>query len=144
MLYTTTCVRLRYGCPNGSSLADFLGSRITSALGDPRRGHRTLGHRLGARTSLRASAPKAFNGVFRNPAAVSLLRPRIAHWGSNGMLTVSAIGIAIRRSLRTRLTPGRRALPGKPWSCGGGGSHPPYRYLYLHLPFHKLHTGSHQ
>ena len=128
--------------PQWYSLADFLGSRITSALGDPRGGLRTIDLRLNARASLRASTPMAFNGVFRNPAAVPLLRPRIAHWGSNGMLTVSAIGIAIRRSLRTRLTPGRRALPGKPWSCGGGGSHPPCRYLYLHLPFHKLHTGS--
>ena len=105
-------------------------------------GLRTLGSRLCTRTSLRASTPTAFNGEFRIPAAVSLLRPRIAQQGSNGMLTVSAIGIAQRLSLRTRLTPGRLALPGKPWSCGGGASHPPYRYLYLHLPFQTLQTGS--
>ena len=36
----------------------------------------------------------------------------------------SAIGLAIRLILRTRLTPGRLTLPGKPWSCGEGASHP--------------------
>ena len=79
---------------------------ITGAISRPRGGGSTLGSRLGARTSLRASAPKPFNGVFRNPAAVPLLRHRIAPRGSNGMLTVSAIGIAWRLSLRARLTPG--------------------------------------
>ena len=98
--------------------------------------------RLSARTCLRGSAPTPFNRLFRQAAAVPLLRPRITHTASNGMLTVSAIGIAQRLSLRTRLTPGRLALPGKPWSCGGGASHPPYRYLYLHLPFQTLQTGS--
>ncbi len=94
MLYPTTCVGLRYGCPNGYRLADFLGSRITSALGNPRGGHRTLGSQLGTRTSLHPSTPNAFNGELRFPAAVPLLRPRIARWGSDGMLTVSAIGFA--------------------------------------------------
>ena len=94
--------------------------------------------RLSARTCLRGSAPTPFNRLFRQAAAVPLLRPRITHTASNGMLTVSAIGIAQRLSLRTRLTPGRLALPGKPWSCGGGASHPPYRYLYLHLLFLAL------
>ena len=54
----------------------------------------------------------------------------------------SAIGLAIRLILRTRLTPGRLASPGKPWSCGGGASHPPYRYLYLHLLFQTLQRPS--
>ena len=98
--------------------------------------------RLSARTCLRGSAPTPFNRLFRQAAAVPLLRPRITHTASNGMLTVSAIGIAQRLSLRTRLTPGRLALPGKPWSCGGGASHPPYRYLYLHLLFQKLQATS--
>ena len=87
-------------------LADFLGSRITRALSPSRRTGRTLGLQLGACTSLRASIPKSFNAQFRMCAAVSLLRPRIATAGSNGMLTVSAIGLAQRLSLRFRLTPG--------------------------------------
>ena len=92
--------------PLRCSLADFLGSMITSTVGRTRGIVRTIGTRLGARTSLRASAPTAFNGGFRRPAAVPLLRPRVARGGSNGMLTVSAIGLANRLSLRTRLTPG--------------------------------------
>ena len=47
-----------------------------------------------------------FNGDFRHPAAVSLLRLHVALWGSNGILTVSAIAYALRLRLRTRLTPG--------------------------------------
>ena len=66
----------------------------------------------------------------------------IAVCGSNGILTVSAIGLAVRLILRTRLTPGRLALPGKPWSFGGRASNPPYRYLYLHLLFRKLQRRS--
>ena len=73
---------------------------------------------------------------------MSLLRHHITRGGSNGILTVSAIGIAFRLILRTRLTPGRLTLPGKPWSCGEGASHPLYRYLYLHLLFHTLQSGS--
>ena len=38
--------------------------------------------------------------------SVTAPSPHIAHDGSHGMLTVSAIGIAVRLSLRTRLTPG--------------------------------------
>ena len=44
--------------------------------------------------------------------------------------------------LRTRLTPGRLTLPGKPWPFGEGASHPLYRYLYLHLLFHTLQHAS--
>ena len=98
--------------------------------------------RIGARTFLRPSAPTPLNRLFRQAAAVSLPRPRIATGGSDGILTVSAIGVARRLSLRSRLTLIRLALIRKPWSCGGGGSRPPYRYLYLHLPFQRLHGGS--
>ena len=71
-------------------------------------------------------------------AALSLLRLHVTPEGSNGILTVSAIGIAVRLSLRTRLTLIRLALIRKPESCGEGVSHPLYRYLYLHLLFHTL------
>ena len=73
---------------------------------------------------------------------MSLLRHHITRNGSNGILTVSAIGLAFRLILRTRLTPGRLTLPGKPWSYGEGASHPLYRYLYLHLLFQMLQKGS--
>ena len=124
--------------PLRCSLADFLGSLVTGSVASDRSPPRTVGLRLRRWTFLPPSAPLPFNLLFRQQAAVSLLRPRIARSGSNGILTVSAIGIAIGLILRTRLTPGRLASPGKPWSCGGGASHPPYRYLYLHLPFQTL------
>ena len=61
-----------------------------------------------------AIAPTPFNALFRQRAGVSLLRLRIAHKGSKGILTLSAIGLAFRLILRSRLTPGRLTLPGKP------------------------------
>ena len=62
--------------------------------------------RLDIRICLDISAPTPFNGDFRRPAAVPLLRLHIARMASDGILTVSAIGIALRLILRTRLTPG--------------------------------------
>ena len=50
--------------------------------------------------------PTPFNGLFRQAAAVSRLRLHIAPADSNGILTVSAIALALRLKLRTRLTPG--------------------------------------
>ena len=79
-----------------------------------------------------------FNLLFRLQADVSLLRPRITLMPSNGMLTVSAIGSALRLCLRARLTLIRLALIRNPWSFGEGVSRPLYRYLYLHLLFHCL------
>ena len=51
---------------------------------------------------------------FRQMAALSLLRLHVTPEGSNGILTVSAIGIAVRLRLRTRLTLIRLALIRKP------------------------------
>ena len=70
--------------------------------------------RLFPRICLRKSAPTPFNRLFRKPAAVSLLRPHVTLTGSNGILTVSAIGLAVRLNLRTRLTLIRLALIRKP------------------------------
>ena len=60
------------------------------------------------------STSTPFNQLFRQLAALSLLRLHVTLKGSNGILTVSAIGIAIRLSLRTRLTLIRLALIRKP------------------------------
>ena len=88
------------------------------------------------------SAPTPFNRLFRQPAEVSLPRPRVARMASAGMLTGSSICLAFRLIIRIRLTPGRLTSPGNPWSYGGGESHPPYRYLCLHLLFRTLHGPS--
>ena len=114
---------------------DYLHSRSPKAL-------RTFSVQLRGWICLPQSTPTTLNALFRQRAGVSLLRLHIAHCGSNGILTVSAIGLALRLILRTRLTPGRLALPGKPWSFGGRASHPPYRYLYLHLRFQALQQRS--
>ena len=71
-------------------------------------------------------------------AALSLLRLHVTPEGSNGILTVSAIGIAVRLSLRTRLTLIRLALIRKPWSFGVRVSRPHYRYLCLHFLFQPV------
>ena len=49
--------------------------------------------------ALQRAIPSARGGV-------TAPSPLVAHDGSHGILTVSAIGIAVRLILRTRLTPG--------------------------------------
>ena len=92
--------------PNGLSLAVFLGSMVTCSVRRPRRDFRTIGFQLGRWICLPPSTPTAFNAHFRQRAAVSLLRHHVAPHGSHGILTVSAIGLAVRLILRTRLTQG--------------------------------------
>ena len=87
-------------------LADFLGSKITFAVTQPGRALCTVGLQLGRWICLPSSAPKPFNVLFRQHAEVSRLRLHVATWDSNGILTVSAIGLDVRLILRTRLTPG--------------------------------------
>ena len=115
---------------------------ITGTIAASRRTWHTIGVLLGRWICLPSSAPKPFNVLFRQHAEVSRLRLHVATWDSNGILTVSAIGLAFRLILRTRLTQGRLTLPWKPWSFGEGASHPLYRYLYLHLLFQTLQRGS--
>ena len=83
-----------------------------------------------------------FNLLFRQQARVSLLRLLVTPYHSNGILTVSAIGYAVRLRLRARLTLIRLALIRNPWSFGERGSRPLYRSFYLHLLFHHLQHSS--
>ena len=92
--------------PHGLGLAVFLGSMVTCTIAFSRRKWHTFRFQLGAWICLRTSLPTPFNLLFRQQAAVSLLRHHVAPYGSHGILTVSAIGLAVRLSLRTRLTPG--------------------------------------
>ena len=86
--------------------------------------------------------PTPFNRLFRQPAAVSLLRLHVSHCGSNVILNVSSVALALRLTLRPRLTLIRLALIRNPWSYSERVSHPLYRYLYLHLLFRTLQQGS--
>ena len=49
-----------------------------------------------------------------------------------------SIAYAYRPRLRSRLTPGRTTLPGKPWVYGGTEFHRSYRYSCLHSHFPAL------
>ncbi len=128
--------------PTRCCLADFLGSLLTRSIALPERARRTVGTRLARRICLPRQYLPPFNGLFRQAAAVSLLRLHIARAGSSGMFTASPIGPGVRLILRTRLTQGRLASPWNPWSFGEGESHPLYRYSYLHLPFRTLQRPS--
>ena len=95
--------------------------------------------RLGRWICLPSSAPTPFNRLFRQPAEVSLPRPRVARMASAGILTGSSICIALRLIIRVRLTPGRLTSPGNPWSCGGGESHP-LIVTYAYICFSRRST----
>ena len=92
--------------PYGLSLADFLGSMLTHAISFPRGGCRTI--RFGSLSGFACPDRRL------HPSTEYSVTPRwfhcsvstIAPYGSNGMLTVSAIALAVRLRLRTRLTPG--------------------------------------
>jgi hypothetical protein len=130
----------RYGCPrhvlSGFSRGpDYARCRFARRL-------RVLSGSPGAADLPAAPVATPFNLLFRQQAALSLPLHRIVPAGSDGILTVSAIGLAARLSLRARLTLNRLALFRKPWSFGVRASHPHYRYLYLHLLFRTLQSGS--
>ena len=84
--------------------------------------------------------PSDFNRLFRQPAVVPPLRPRVAIMASAGILTGCPSGAPPlqRVPVRTRLTLIRLALIRKPWPSGVGVSHPHCRYLCLHLLFRTL------
>ncbi len=60
--------------------------------------------------------------------------------GGAGILNLLSIAYALRPRLRSRLTPGGRAFPGKPWVYGGPEFNRPYRYSCLHSHFQALHS----
>ena len=83
-------------------LADFLGSLLTTAIRLPG-GSRYCQFRHTTRICLG-------HVYLRQQAGVSLLRLHVAPYTSNGILTVSSIGCAVRLRLRSRLTLIRLAL----------------------------------
>ena len=53
-----------------------------------------------------------------------------------------SIGYALRPGLRSRLTPGGRTLPGKPWDSGDRDSRPVFRYSCPHNRYREVHHRS--
>ena len=122
-------------------VAAFLGSLFTYIIGSSE----DLPYfqvQLPVRICLYRSRPTPFNLLFRQQAVVSLLRPHLTYHSSNGILTVSSIGISQRMILRPRLTLIRLALIRNPESFGVPVSHRDCRYLYLHLLFQPLQNTS--
>ena len=87
---------------------------ITGALALARGPRHNVRFQLKGWICLPLSTPTPFNLLFRQEAAVSLLRRRVARHVSDGILTVSSIGLALRLILRTRLTLNRLTLFRKP------------------------------
>ena len=52
-----------------------------------------------------------------------------------------SIAYALRPRLRSRLTPGGRTCPGKPWDSGGRDFHPSFRYSCPHHHCRAVHGG---
>ena len=115
---------------------------ITRSVASPRGDRRTV--RFGSRGGFACRGqnlhPSTCHSVGRRRFHFSV--STVAVRASDGILTVSSIGLGHRLILRSRLTLNRLALFRKPWSFGGGASHPPYRYLFLHLLFPTLQSGS--
>jgi hypothetical protein len=121
-------------CPPVSVLVRARESSLGAFLGDMASGTRRLSSQL-------AIAPQVMRSrICLGPPLHAYPRTTIA-WVSLAVLvppfgqTVStryrninllAIDYAFRPRLRTRLTLGRRALPRKPWTIGGGDSHPSF------------------
>ena len=68
---------------------------LTYIIGSPE-GSPYFQVQLKGRIYLPLSTPTPFNPLFRQWAVVSLLRPRLTYQISNGILTVSSIGIAAK------------------------------------------------
>ena len=101
MFYSTTCVRLRYGYDK-NMFRGFSWKPVYHRYPIVR-GRSVLSSSTG-RTDLPIQPLSTlFNLLFRQQADVSLLRLPVTLYRSNGILTVSSIGIAVRLSLRTRL-----------------------------------------
>ena len=77
---------------------------------------------------------RAFPSARGTSTSPSLRRTPRRCWNINQL----SIRLAFRLIVRTRLTLNRLSLFRKPWSFGGRVSHPPYRYLCLHLLFQRL------
>ena len=106
MLYPSTCVGLRYGWRRAWRLADFLGSMITGSVGLPRGGTPYSWASAFVGGGLACPRPAPVYAGFRPRAAVPLLRPRVAARRQSRNVDRVSVGIAVRLSLRTRLTPG--------------------------------------
>ena len=126
-----------------SSLEDFLGGMASGSRRLNASSHRTSGY---AAPHLTRATPTCLSQGNHRLGSLSLPRPPIgqteATWYRN--INLLAIDYAFRPRLRTRLTLGRRALPRKPWTIGGGDSHPSFVTNAGILTSHASTAGLHR
>ena len=96
-----------------------------------------FGHSGSAVASPSACAAATFNRQL--PSSTPSFRFKFRWCGNINPLSIAYASLP---RLRSRLTPGRIAWPGKPWVYGGQGFHLPSRYLCLHALLSTLHRQS--
>ena len=139
MLYRTTCVGLRYGLPE-----DMLRS-FSRKSGYARRRRRSAPLLSGSPSPADLPAENIatpFSVLLRQARRAFTLSSLLRSPGRSRNINRIPFGAPFRVVLRSRLTPVRLTLTGKPWSCGVGVSRTHYRYLCLHLLFRALQRSS--
>ena len=130
-LHHPTCVGLRYG-----RRVDSTGFFSAAWLARPRPGGRPPALAVALSTGLR----RPISVGSRRGASCGLRGSNSSR--RHGNVHPSSIGYAFRPGLRSRLTPGGRTCPGKPWDSGGRDFHPSFRYSCPHHHCRAVHGGS--
>ena len=94
-------------------------------------------HGLEARAPLGPAVPGR-TGDNHSPQPLSFSEPDLNHRVCRNVDLLS-IDYAFRPRLRSRLTPGGRTCPGKPWDSGDRDSHPVFRYSCPHNRQYEVH-----
>jgi hypothetical protein len=107
------------------SLEAFLGGMASGTRRLRASCHRTSGY---AGSDLPKPTPTCLTQDDHRLSSLSLPRPPISQMSTTWYRNINllAIDYAFRPRLRSRLTLGRRTLPRKPWTIGGGDSHPSF------------------
>src|SRR5439155_18644700 len=125
ILYSPTCVGLRYGQP-WKHLIGFLDTSVKQS------------------TLAEASASPCGTVTFNRRLLSAHMSQLNLTTAGAGILNQLSIVYALRPRLRSRLTLGGRAFPRKPWVYGGQEFNLSYRYSCLHADFLTLHQNFHR
>ena len=96
-------------------------------------------HGLGGASPLSARPFPAVHGIAIDPRHCPSPNARMNPPCRCGNVDPLSIGYAFRPGLRSRLTPGGRTCPGKPWDSGGRDFHPAFRYSCPHNRWCEVH-----
>ena len=139
MLYRTTCVGLRYGL----RIDMFRSFSRKSGYAHRRcRGISLLSGSAQTADLPTVRLPTPFSVLLRQARCAVTLSSLLHSLRRSRNINRIPFGAPFRVVLRSRLTPVRLTLTGKPWSCGVNVSRIHYRYLCLHLLFRTLQPAS--